>query len=364
MFGATVDAVLATGSLVGCTRGSWERRLGTASSSRRMTPRVLRIGFILSRSRLALYVLAVRAVVEHAIVHEVPLLVGDRGAKGCVVGLVAASRHRAPSCSGSSALPSSSCILGKARGFHASLKVRHDFGHLGIADCCVLVLGVQARDLPSFELGCSTVTTAGCLRQGVETISVVCALDMHLGSALHASANAARVARGQASKGQHREALRLQVKAWGQNALYAPYLHHTASIPYLEDMGMQALLVAHAAGDADVRGLRASVAAFLAPPPPKAVASHLTQDTVRAFFQRNHPFVIDFLKQEPMLLVDVTAFVEADGAREKALVDAFREADGAVSLLSSLILDACGAKPTNIFVPADSSCPSSCSSQS
>jgi len=91
-----------------------------------------------------------------------------------------------------------------------------------VSDLRVLVLGVQARDLPSFELGGSAVRAAGCLRQGGETIF---ALDMDLGSALHASANAARVARGQASKDQHREALRLQVKAWSRNELYAPYVH-------------------------------------------------------------------------------------------------------------------------------------------
>ena len=75
-----------------------------------------------------------------------------------------------------------------------------------VSDLRVLVLGVQARDLPSFELGGSTVRAAGCLRQGGETISAVFALDFDLGAALHASANIARVARGQAAKQQVREA--------------------------------------------------------------------------------------------------------------------------------------------------------------
>ena len=75
-----------------------------------------------------------------------------------------------------------------------------------VSDLRVLILGVQARALPSFELGGSTVRAAGCLRQGGKTISAVFALDFDLGAALHASANIARVARGQAAKQQVREA--------------------------------------------------------------------------------------------------------------------------------------------------------------
>jgi len=209
----------------------------------------------------------------------------------------------------------------------------------------VLFLGHPpgGRSLPSFELGGETVKAAGVLRgEENEPGAVVFALGPVLAEAVRVSAAFARGL--DQPPAQKKESKYKQLLGWKESQNLAPYVHVRDPHTFIDDTGLHGLLVGAGASAKDVRALRISVAAFLAP---RAVGTRVNQDQVKKFVQkdRNRAFVVGLLKEDPTLVGDFLDGAEGDGVRALVLSEAFESVDASISLLSGLVLDACGDCP-------------------
>ena len=208
----------------------------------------------------------------------------------------------------------------------------------------VFVLGKSpGRRLPSFELGGQTIEAVGALRGGEGLlVAAVFVLGPVLATAVRSSAAFARgldqpPVQSHASKCN-------QLRGWKESKNYAPYLHVQPPHTFIDDTGLHSLLVGAGASSKDVRALRISVAAFLAPP---AARDSVNQEQVKKYVQkdRNRAFVVGLLKEDPTLVGDFLEGAEGDGVRALVLSEAFESVDASISLLSGLVLDACGDCP-------------------
>ena len=213
----------------------------------------------------------------------------------------------------------------------------------------VLFLGHPsgARSLPRFELGGETVKAAGVLRGAEnEPGAVVFVLGPVLAQAVRVSAAFARGL--DQPPVQTKQSKHQQLRGWRGSpenpSCLAPYVHVKDSQTFIDDTGLHGLLVSAGASAKDVRALRISVAAFLAPP---AARDSVSQDQVKKYVRkdRNRAFVVGLLKEDPTLVGDFLEGAEGDGVRALVLSEAFESVDASISLLSGLVLDACGDCP-------------------
>ena len=193
----------------------------------------------------------------------------------------------------------------------------------------VVVLPQDPSNLPVFSLGGEDVRAVGLLLLGGEDVGLVFSLTVEL---------------VQRVGGLHKYYSAHRLAKWRNSPTLMPYLHGPAPFvqgkprvgELVDDVGLAAMLVQLGVLPGEVRSLRDAVASVLGPDAPRRARA--TIDEVRTYLARHPNLLLDVVRGDPALIVNILEDPEMDAVREKSVLLSFRVIGDALDLFSGLVL--------------------------